>query len=1082
MNRAIAWFAQNAVAANLLAAMIIAGGLTAVFQLPQKTFPDIDVEMISITVEYLGAAPEEVEEGVCIRIEEEIEGIDGIDQIRSSALEGACAVVVELLSGADESKVLDDVKARVDAIDTFPDETEKPVISQVTMQRPVADVAISGDVDERALKALAERVRDEILALPGITQSELKLVRPFEISIEVSEESLRRHGLRFDDVVQAVRSSSLDLPGGSIKTAGGEILLRTKGQAYRGLEFEDLVVLARRDGTRVPLGEIADVVDGFEDIDLAARFDGRPAAVVQVYRVGDQDVIEISEALKEYVARANQTIPEGIAIAIWQDDSIPLRSRRDTLLRNGRAGFLLVLLVLALFLRARVAFWVTLGIPISFLGALWLFSPLGLSINVLSLFALIVVLGILVDDAVVVGERAHAHQERTGQRLEGAIRGTQEVAVPVIFGVLTTIAAFTPMLMVPGPMGQVFSILAKVVAVCLIFSLIESQLVLPAHLASGHAKPESEGRSAFTRRWKRIQRFFGSSLERFAAEIYRPALERALEWRYTTIASAILLLFLTAGHLASGRMHFSFFPPIEADFLAAWLTMPQGTPFEVTEAAVRHLEASVEELRSELDPELGAADESLVLHVLASVGSQPFRQRQSRGPMGGPQQAANDSHLGEVVLELVPSEERAISTSQVAQRWRRIVESVPDAVELVFASDLFSAGEAINVQLQGADVGALRESASRVKADLARYPGVIDIADSFREGKQEVKLKIKPTAEPLGVTLRDLARQVRQAFYGEEAQRIQRGRDDIRVMVRYPEQQRRSLGDLENIRIRTPDGAEVPFRTVAEAELGRGFATIQRSDRMRVVNVTANVDRTLTTANDVLADLQAESLPQILADYPSVSYGLEGEQREQRRAFSGLLSAYLLALLMIYALLAVPLRSYSQPLVIMSVIPFGLVGAIGGHLLMQWLGQLHGLSFMSVVGIVAVSGVVVNASLVLVYNVNAERASGGSVAEAVVAAGVGRFRPIVLTSLTTFAGLTPLMLERSIQAQFLIPMAVSLAFGVIFATVITLLVLPCGYLVLEDLKGAGRRTRRGAAPPDATEMGVAARRIRSAGS
>jgi multidrug efflux pump subunit AcrB len=1070
LNRPIAWFAQNPVAANLLAAMIIAGGLTAIIQLPQKTFPDIDIEMIRITVEYLGAAPEEVEEGVCIRIEEEIEGIDGIDKIRSSAVEGACAVIVELLSGADQSQVLDDVKARVDAIDTFPDETEKPVIAQVTLQRAVADVAISGDVDERALKALAERVRDEILALPNITQTELKLVRPFEISVEVSEASLRRHGLRFDDVVQAVRSSSLDLPGGSIKTAGGEILLRTKGQAYRGLEFEDLVVIARQDGTRVPLGEIANVVDGFEDVDLAARFDGQPAAVVQVYRVGDQDVIEISQTLKQYLARARRTLPEGIAITIWQDDSIPLKSRRDTLVRNGRNGFLLVLALLALFLRARVAFWVTLGIPISFLGALWLFAPLGLSIDVISLFALIVVLGILVDDAVVVGERAHAHQERTGKRLEGAIRGTQEVAIPVIFGVLTTVAAFTPMLMVPGPMGQVFSIMAKVVAICLILSLIESQLVLPAHLAFGHEKPEAEGRSAFARRWKRIRRFFGGSLERFAAGTYRRALERALEWRYTTIAVAILLLFLTVGYLRSGRMHFSFFPPVEADFLAAWLTMPQGTPFEVTEAAVRRLEASVEELRAELDPEFSAEGESLVLHVLASVGNQPFRDRQSRTPAGGPRQASDDSHLGEVVLELVASEERAIKTSDVAQHWRRIVGSVPDAVELVFASDLFSAGEAINVQLQGADVGALREAASRVKSDLARYPGVIDIADSFREGKQEVKLEIKPTAEPLGVTLRDLARQVRQAFYGEEAQRIQRGRDDIRVMVRYPEDERRSLGDLENVRIRTLDGAEVPFGTVARAQLGRGFATIQRSDRMRVVNVTANVDRILTTANDVLGDLQAASLPQILADYPSVSYSLEGEQREQGRAFTGLLSAYVLALLMIYALLAVPLRSYTQPLVIMSVIPFGLVGAIGGHILMQWLNQVHGLSFFSVIGIVAASGVVVNASLVLVYNVNAQRVSGRSVAEAVVAAGVGRFRPILLTSLTTFAGLTPLMAERSLQAKFLIPMAVSLAFGVMFATVITLLVLPCGYLVLEDLRGAGRPTRPAHSAPNQKEL------------
>ena len=1054
MNRAIAWFAENAVAANLLMAMLVAGGLTAALRVPQKTFPDIDVEMISIGVEYRGAAPEEVEEGVCIRIEEAIEGVEGIDKIRSSAREGAGAVYVELLTGADESRVLDEIKNQVDAIDTFPDETEKPVVAQVTLRRPVLDVAISGPVDERTLKALGERVRDEVLALPGITQTELKLIRPFEISIEVSEASLRRHGLRFDDVVDAVRSSSLDLPGGGIKTAAGEILVRTKGQAYRGLEFEEIVVLTRRDGTRVSLGQVANVVDGFEDIDIEARFDGQPTAVVQVFRVGEQDVIGISEALKSYVAEAARSMPEGISLTIWQDDSTPLRSRRDTLLRNGGSGFLLVLAVLALFLRARVAFWVTLGVPISFLGALWLFVPLDVSINVISLFGFIVVLGILVDDAVVVGESVHTFQEQTGNRLEGAIRGTQEVAIPVIFGVLTTIAAFTPALMVPGPMGQVFSVMATVVIACLIFSLIESQLVLPAHLAHGHGKPEVEARTAFQRRWKRIQRFFRTSLERFAQQLYRPALERALEWRHTAIAVAVMFLLVTVGHLASGRMHFSFFPPLEADFLAAWLTMPQGTPVETTSAEVRRIEASVEELRAELDPEFAAADGSLVKHIMASVGSQPFRERQRRGPAGSPAGSDGGSHLAEVVLELVPSEERAIRTSQVAQHWRRIVGGVPDAVELAYGSDLFSAGDAINVQLQSPDVGALREAADRLKTELARYPGVSDIADSFREGKQEVKLRIKPTAEPLGLTLRDLARQVRQAFYGEEVQRIQRGRDDVRVMVRYPEGERRSLSYLENTRIRTRDGTEVPFATVAEAELGRGFATIRRSDRMRVVNVTADVDRRVTTANDVLNDLQAGPLPRILADYSSLSYSLEGEQREQSRALTGLFSGLALALLVIYALLAVPLRSYSQPLIIMSVIPFGLVGAIAGHLI-----RGIDLCFMSVVGIVALSGVVVNASLVLVHNVNARRASGLSIRDALMAAGVGRFRPIVLTSLTTFAGLTPLMLERSVQAQFLIPMAVSLAFGVIFATGITLLVVPCGYLVLEDLRRAWRRAR-----------------------
>ncbi|MDJ0865174.1 MAG: efflux RND transporter permease subunit [Myxococcota bacterium] len=1062
MKGPIAWFASNGVAANLLMAMLVAGGLTATCQITQKTFPDIDIEVVTVSVDYLGAAPEEVEEGVCIRIEEQVDGVDGIDELSSVAREGNCTVIAELLSGADVNEVLDEIKNRVDSIDTFPVETEKPLIEQFSLRRGVADLAISGDLDERALKALAERVRDEVLALPGVTQAEVTLVRPFEISVEVPEETLRRHGLRFDEVVAAVQRSSLDMPGGSVKTDGGEILLRTKGQAYRGADFERIVVLTRPDGTRVTLGEVASVIDGFEDVDLAARFDAQPAAVVQVYRVGDQDVVEISEQLHGYLERARATLPEGVSITLWQDDSEVLRARLDTLLRNGRSGFLLVLAVLALFLRFRVAVWVTVGVPIAMLGALGLFEPLGQSIDVMSLFAFIVVLGILVDDAVVVGENIYSHQQQGESRLQGAIAGAQNVSVPVIFGVLTTVAAFLPLLMVPGPMGQVFSVLATVVIACLAFSLIESQLVLPAHLAHGRDRPGRVARSPFQRRWKRVQAFFGSALERLAAGPYRALLEQALRWRYATIATAVALLLLTVGVIASGRMHFSFFPPVEADYLAAWLTMPQGTPFEVTEEAAQQLEDSVAALRAAVDPEFARPGESLVEHVLASVGAQPFRDRQSQGPTGFGRRVAGGAHLAEVVLELTPSEQRAISTSDVANRWREIVGEIPGAVELVFASDLFSAGQPIYVRLQGADTGALRAAAARLKQELAAYPGVIDIADSFRAGKQELKLRIEPSAEQLGLTMHDLARQMRQAFYGEEAQRIQRGRDDVRVMVRYPEAQRRSLGDVENVRIRAPDGTEVPFGTVAQAELGRGFATIRRADRMRVVNVTANVDRNLTTANDVLRDLQKRALPPILADYPSVSYSLEGEQREQRRAFAGLGRAYVLALLAIFALLAVPLRSYAQPLIIMSVIPFGLVGAIGGHLLMG-----KGLSFMSVVGIVALSGVVVNASLVLVHAVNGRRERGLRLHSAVVESGIARFRPIVLTSLTTFAGLTPLMLERSVQAQFLIPMAISLAFGVLFATTITLLVVPCGYLVLEDLRGL-----RGGGEPERAPLAV----------
>lgn len=1077
MNAAIAWFARNPVAANLLMLLMIAIGLAAIPSVPQKPFPDIKIDVVSTSVVYLGAAPDEVEQGVCIRIEEEISSIDVVEKINTVAAEGACNVNAELISGADPNAALQDIRNRVDAITTFPDETEKPIISVVSNARPVLDVAISGPTDPRSLQAVGQRVRDELAALPDVTLVQLAIVEPFEISIEVSEDSLRRFGLTFDEVVRAVRSSSLDLPGGSIKTDGGEILLRTKGQAYRGVEFEDIVVVKRRDGTRVTLGEIATVVDGFEDLDVAGTFDGQPAVIAQVFRVGKQDVITVSNQVAEYVEQAQARMPEGITLTVWQDDSDNLRARLETLTRNGLSGFLLVLVVLALFLRPTLAFWVILAVPVSFLGAIAMFVPLELSIDVISSFAFIVVLGILVDDAIVTGESVHTYQRRGGDPLRGAIEGTQAVAVPVTFGVLTTVAAFGPMLFVEGFMGQVWRVMASVVIACLLFSLVESKLILPAHLAHG-AGAERKPRSPLLRRAAALQKWFGESLERFAAERYLPALKLAIGWRYATLATATALLLVAVGVVAGGRMNFSFFPPLQADYLAARLTMPAGTPVATTAAAIQHIADASDELRRRLDPEYAPEGESLVLHVLTGVGVQPFLER-SPGPGGsrGGDSGGSRAHVGEVVLELLPSEQRNITTREIGNQWREIVGTIPDAVELVYASELFSAGDAINIQLEGADVGELAEAAARLKTELANYPGVMDIGDSFRAGKQEIELAIKPSAEPLGLTLRDLGAQVRQAFYGEEAQRIQRGRDDVRVMVRYPREERRSLADLENARIRTPGGAAVPFTTVAVAELGRGYSSIRRTDRKRVVSVTADVDRKITTANVILADVLERKLPVILADYPSVNFGLEGEQREQRRAFSGLGRGYVIALFLIYALLAIPLRSYVHPLIIMSVIPFGMAGAIFGHILVGLLktGAVMGLSFMSVVGMVALSGVVVNDSLVLVHFINSRRGEGAPLEEAVLGAGVARFRAILLTTLTTFVGLTPLILERSVQAQFLIPMAVSLAYGVAFATFVTLMVVPCAYFIQEDARAGiarlrgGIRRQLGLAEPEASE-------------
>jgi multidrug efflux pump subunit AcrB len=1055
MKRVIAWFAGNHVAANLIMLLMIVGGLATVGSIKQEVFPEIDTDFISTSVIYRGAAPEEVEEGISVRIEEEIEGIEGIKRITSVSREGVGVVTAELMVGTDISEALDDIKSRIDAIETFPVEAEKPVVSQIKIRAEVVNVAVSGDADERTLKVLGQRVRDEIAALPGVTNVQLATARPFEISLEVSEDALRRYGLTFDSVAAAVRRSSLDVPGGSIKTEGGEILLRTKGQAYRGAEFEELVLLTQPDGTRLTLGEVARVVDGFEETDQSARFDGEPAVLIQVFRVGEQDATELARRVKAYVAEAETRMPEGISLTIWQDDSRILKSRLNTLLRNARAGFLLVLLVLALFLRLRLAFWVSLGIPLSFLGALWVLPGLDVSINVISLFAFILVLGIVVDDAIVVGENVYTHRRRTRDRLQASIEGTQEVAIPVIFGVLTTIVAFVPLLVIPGPMGQVMSVIGLVVIACLVFSIIESQLVLPTHLAHSKedlAEPPRHGIQGF---WKRFQGRFGNGLERFIHGPYRRELARALEWRYATVSIALALLLVTVGLLASGRLRFSFFPAVDADNVVALLTMPEGTRAEHTAEAVRSLEASARELEAQLEAEKKAGVPNTVQHILATVGEQPFRNRQEQHPGGSGSGGRTGSHLGEINVELIPWEEAPrISGTEFANRWRDLAGPIPGAVELVFSSSIFSAGEPINLQLQGESVPDLRAAADRLKSRLGEYPGVLDISDSFRAGQQELKLSIRPSAEPLGLTLADLGRQVRQAFYGEEAQRIQRGRDDVRVMVRYPADERRSLRDLDNMRVRTPNGQAVPFQTVAQAELGRGFSMIRRADRQRTINVTADVDLTRANANEILADLGASTLPTILRDYPGMTYSLEGEQREQQETLSTLIRFYVVALFGIYALLAIPLRSYAQPLIIMSVIPFGLVGAVAGHLIMG-----YQLSIMSLIGVVALSGVVVNSSLVLVDYVNRRRATGIPLVEAVREASAARFRPILLTALTTFVGLTPLMLEKSLQAQVLIPMAVSLAFGVIFATGITLMVVPCGYMILQDLR---ELTRRGA--------------------
>lgn len=1055
MNALIAMFVRNGVAANLLMVLIGVGGLVMMPNLKREVFPEIKANQITVTVPYPGATPEEVEEGICIRVEEAVQSLEGVERVRSTALEGSGTVTIEALDGADIRALLDDVKARVDAIDTFPGEAEEPVIQEAVTVSQVINVAVSGPADELSVKRLGERVRDEILALPGITQVELVNVRPYEISIEVSEEALRRHGLSFTQVANAVRRTSLDLPGGSLKTAGGEILLRTKGQAYTGEEFARVPVLTRPDGTLVLLGDVAAIRDGFAETDQTSRFDDQPSAMIQVFRVGDQDAVAIADAVKEYVADAEGRMPEGMRLTVWQDASDVLKSRQNLLIRNGLMGFVLVFVVLALFLRFQLAFWVSLGIPISFLGAFLVMPWLDVSINLISLFAFILVLGIVVDDAIVVGESIF-HRTETGLGgAEAAIRGSHDVAIPVTASVLTTVAAFVPLLFVPGTIGQVMRMIPLVVIPTLLASLVESKLILPYHLS--HLRPRVPGTDrphGVFGAWTRLRHAVARGLDWVVQRTYIPSVRFAVRWRYVTAASFTGILILTVGLVAGGYVKFVFFTQVEADSVTARLAMPLGTSVTMTEAAVDRIERAALDLRDELAREQAPGELPVIRHILASVGSQPISQRQaSSGPQGSGGGVFSSSHLGEVAIELAPAEERAVTSAEIARMLRERIGAIPGADELTFSSSLFAAGEAINIQLAGPDVDELASMGDKLKTALADYAGVFDITDSYEEGKQEVKFRIKPEAEALGLTMADLALQVRQGFYGEEAQRIQRGRDEVKVMVRYPEESRRSLAGLESMRIRTPAGDEVPLAAVADATIGRSYSAIYRTDRMRTLSVLADVDEDKANANEILADVQAKVLPGLLADHPSVTYSLEGEQQQQAETRGGLLRGFLFALIVIYALIAIPLRSYLQPVVIMSAVPFGLIGAVWGHWLLG-----RDLSILSVFGLVALTGVVVNDAIVLLDTINGMRAEGMNLYDAVTQAGRRRFRPILLTSLTTVAGLMPMMLERSMQAQFLIPIAITLSFGVLFSTFITLVAVPAGYTILEDFLGLFRRS------------------------
>lgn len=1026
----IAWFARNSVAANLLMWILIAGGIFSAFSIHKQVFPNFELNIIQVRVPYLGAAPQEVEEGVVIKIEEAIKDLEGIKKITSTANEGMAQVTIEVLDDYDVQLLLDEVKVQVDAIPSFPANTEKPVVYRQKATQDVLWVSIYGEANERQLKEYSKEIRDEIANLPGVSSVTVFGPRDYEVSVEISEAKLQEYNLTFTELVNAVRRSSVDIPGGSIRSENGDILLRAKGQAYTGVDFENLVLLTRDDGTRLLLGDIAMIRDGFVEDNGYALFDAKPAMNIRVQAVGDQNALDISKVVNQYLDEKKPKLPANINADTWGDSSFYLADRLNMMLSNMFFGALLVFLVLSLFLKIKLAAWVMVGLPVCFLGAL-LFMPMGmfsLSINMISLFGFILVLGIVVDDAIIMGESAYSEIDKNGHNVDNVIIGVKKVAMPATFGVLTTIAAFTPMLLVPGTFGVIWKTIGWVVIICLIFSLIESKLILPAHLAHMKTKPYDPEKA---NKLQRFRDFFSEGIKTFVIQKYVPFLRKAIRNRYVTLSCFIAMLILTVGLFQGGLVRSAFFPNIPSDFMMGTVELEPGSSFVQRDKAIATMLDSLYEMDKQMMEETGA---SVVKHSIA------FDQ----GSTGG-----------QVLVELSKGETREVDAFEIHNRWRDFIPEIPGVKSVDVGSPGGPGGGAdLSFELYGKDLTSLLNASVELKERLKEFEGVADVNDSFAGGSDEIRLNIKPQAEALGLSLDTLATQVRYGFYGAEAQRIQRGDEEVKVMVRYPKDERSSIGHLENMRIRTVTGQDIPFSEVAEIEMGQGYGSIIRVDSNRSITVTAKVDKAKLDPQEVASEVKSDFIPDLLRKYPLINFREQGATKEQLDAITSLAKGFLFALFAIYALLAVPLKSYSQPLIIMSVIPFGVVGAIVGHLLLG-----HALSVLSMCGIIALAGVVVNDSLIMVDFVNRARAEGLSLIDSAIQAGSQRFRAIILTSLTTFMGLMPIVFEKSLQAQIVIPMAISLAFGILFATVITLLLVPSLYLILDDLKSVFRRKK-----------------------
>lgn len=1033
MKGPIAWMANNRVASNLLMFTLIVGGILGLGNIRREVFPQFELDMVTIRVPYPGATPEDVEQGILLAIEDVVRGVDGVRRITSTASESVGAVSIEIIDGANSNTVLQDIKNEIDRITSFPEEIEEPIISLAVVRRPVLSIILYGDVDEMTLRDLAEQVRVEVAGEDGITLAEVSGTRPLEISIEVPLSRLREHGMTLDYIARQVRQTSLELGGGGVKTPGGELLVRVAERRDHGVDHADIPVISTPSGELLLLSDIADIKDGFADVDQITLYNGQKAVNVTVYRVGDEDPIEVSRIAKSYVERLRQRLPDGIAADVINDRSDIYGERIQLLVKNAAIGLILVVIILGLFLEVRLAFWVTMGIPISFVGALLLMPYFDVSINMISLFAFIITVGIVVDDAIVVGESIYYERGKKDGLLPAAVRGTEVVAVPVVFAILTNIIAFMPMLFVPGMAGQMWRNIPVVIIIIFSVSLIEALFILPSHLA--HQRVKAEG--FFWRTVEAPQRFFGRQMQLFVDKKYNPFVEFTLRHRYITVALGLAMLIATLGWWIGGRLQYTFFPRIESDMVRATVVMPFGTPFEQSIQIERDLRESAWRV---LERNGG---EDILEGIYSTIGSHPG----GRGPFGG--SSAGGSHLTGVEVNLVPLAKRDISAREFMSQWRREAPPIAGVESLEFRFNIGPQfGSPIDIEISHPETQVLEEVAQRAARILEGYAGLVEISDGIERGKEQFSFTLKPAARSLGITSLDLARQLRNAFYGAEARRQQRGADEIKVFVRLPRSERRYEDDIMRLMIKAPNGAELTLAEAAEIERGRSYQQIRRTEGRRTLNVTADLVSEEFSAQSIVEDLRENIMPQIQSEYPGLSFSLEGEQREQRQAMGGLLQGFVVALFGLFALLSIIFKSYAQAVVVLMAIPFGIVGAVVGHIIMGF-----SMSFVSAVGIVALAGVVINDNILLIDTANKYRAGGMSARQAASEAPTRRFRPVILTSMTTFLGLAPMIFETSIQARFMIPMAISLGFGIIFSTLITLVLVPSLYMISEDIKG-----------------------------